>query len=52
MKAVDENGFITYFDIPISSEGVYEYAGFQISDDLPPKQIYNVYRPASEVCKK
>ena len=52
MKVVDENGFITYFDIPISSEGVYDYAGFQIADELPPKQIYGVYRPKSEVCKK
>lgn len=52
MKVVDENGFITYFDIPISSEGVYDYAGFQIADELPPEQTYGVYRPKSEVCKK
>ena len=52
MKVVDENGFITYFDIPISSEGVYDYAGFQIDDNLPPKEVFKVYRPASEVCKK
>lgn len=52
MKVVDENGFITYFDIPISSEGVYDYAGFQIDDSLPPKEVFKVYRPASEVCKK
>ena len=52
MKVVDENGFITYFDIPISSEGVYDYAGFQIADNLPPKEVFKVYRPASEVCKK
>lgn len=52
MKVVDENGFITYFDIPISSEGVYDYAGFQIDDKLPPKEVFKVYRPASEVCKK
>ena len=52
MKVVDENGFITYFDIPISSEGVYDYAGFQIADNLPPEEVFKVYRPASEVCKK
>lgn len=52
MKVVDENGFITYFDIPISSEGVYDYAGFQIDDSLPPNEVFKVYRPASEVCKK
>ena len=52
MRVVDENGFITYFDIPISSEGVYDYAGFQIDDNLPPKEVFKVYRPASEVCKK
>lgn len=52
MKVVDENGFITYFDIPISSEGVYEYAGSQISDELPAKEVFKVYRPKSEVCKK
>ena len=52
MRVVDENGFITYFDIPISSEGVYDYAGFQIADNLPPKEGFKVYRPASEVCKK
>lgn len=52
MKVVDENGFITYFDIPISSEGVYDYAGFQIADNLPPKEVFKVYRPASEICKK
>ena len=52
MRVVDENGFITYFDIPISSEGVYDYAGFQIADNLPPKEVFKVYRPASEVCKK
>ena len=52
MRVVDENGFITYFDIPISSEGVYDYAGFQIADNLPPKEVFKFYRPASEVCKK
>lgn len=52
-KIVDENGFRTYFDIPITTEGVYDYAGFQIDQTgklrLDKKKIYKVFRPKEEL---
>lgn len=52
-RAIDENGYRTYFDIPITTEGVYDYAGFQIDQSgkfgLDSKTVYKVYRPRSEV---
>lgn len=54
-KKVDDNGYLTYEDVLISREGVFDYAGFQIDPEgksLEPKKIYKVYRPKSEVCKK
>jgi hypothetical protein len=44
---VDENGYITIPDNPISKSGVFQYLGKSISPDLEPNQIYNVYRPES-----
>lgn len=52
-KVVDENGFRTYIDIPITTEGVFDYAGFQIDQTgkigLDKDNVYKVYRPAEEL---
>lgn len=56
-KDIDDNGFVTYYDVPISTEGVYDYAGFQIDPDgtqfgltaKQMKQVFKVYRPCGEV---
>lgn len=52
-KVVDENGFRTYLDIPITTEGVFDYAGFQIDQTgkigLDKNKVYKVYRPAEEL---
>ena len=52
-KVIDENGFRTYLDIPITTEGVFDYAGFQIDQTgkmgLDKNKVYKVYRPAEEL---
>lgn len=47
---VDDNGFVTFKNVPISRSGVFQYTGAQLQADLPdaiPDKIYNVYRPSS-----
>lgn len=45
----DINGYIEVKENPISKVGVFEYSGKQISDELEPDKIYNVYRPQEEL---
>lgn len=55
-KKVDDNGFWEYKDTLLTREGVFQYSGRQIDPTgrfgLKPNQLYNVYRPAAEVCAK
>lgn len=46
---VDENGFIHIKNNPISKTGVFQYLGKNISPDLEPDKIYNVWRPEEEL---
>ena len=45
-RRVDQNGYLTVKDNPISKSGVFPYLGRSIGAPEPDK-IYNVYRPAS-----
>jgi hypothetical protein len=48
-RVSDINGFIEIKGNPISKVGVFPYSGSQISKDLDPGKIYNVYRPEEEL---
>lgn len=54
-KSVDDNGYITWVDVPLTREGIFDYLGREIDPNgkmgLEPEKIYKVYRPKSEVCK-
>lgn len=52
MKEVDHNGYWYISDNPISKVGVFPYLGSQISPELEPDKIYNVLRPAQELCSQ
>jgi len=43
-REYDINDFMEIKGNPISRTGVFEYSGAQISSDLPPDQIFGVYR--------
>jgi hypothetical protein len=45
----DFNGWIEIKGNPISKVGVFPYSGAQISPDLEPDRIYQVYRPEEEL---
>ena len=45
----DINGFTEIQGNPISKVGVFPYLGAQISPDLEPDKIYQVYRPEEEL---
>ncbi len=45
----DGNGWAEIKGNPISKVGVFEYSGQQISPELEPDRIYNVYRPEEEL---
>jgi len=47
----DENGYVKFENIPISKSGVFPYLGSQLPEslNLVPNQIYQVYRPESEL---
>lgn len=45
----DENGFIHIKDNPISKSGVFQYLGKNISPDLEPDKVYDVWRPEKEL---
>jgi len=46
---VDENGYIHIKDNPISKSGVFQYLGKNISPDLEPDKVYDVWRPEEEL---
>lgn len=49
----DTNGFMSVSDNPISKIGVYPYLGSEIAGhDLPPEQVFQVYRPAEELARQ
>lgn len=48
-KHVDHNGYWYIENNPISRTGVFPYLGKQISDELEPDRVYQVYRPADEL---
>lgn len=50
-QIIDQNGFVTIQDNPITKEGVYQYLGSEIGADEPDR-VYNVYRPAEELAKE
>src|SRR5579872_3852645 len=45
----DINGWLEIKNNPISKVGVFAYSGAQISEELEPDKIYNVYRPEEEL---
>lgn len=54
-RKIDENGYMTFENVLISREGVFDYSGEQIAGpdgDLDPNAVYKVYRPKSAVCSK
>ena len=48
-KEIDVNGYITYFDVPMTEIGVFPYLGRTISPELEPDRVYNVLRPKEEL---
>jgi len=48
-REYDINGWAEIKGNNISKVGVFPYSGAQISDDLEPDRIYNVYRPEEEL---
>ena len=47
-RVIDDNGFVTIDNNPISRSGVFQYLGSSIGAPEPDR-IYNVYRPAEEL---
>lgn len=50
-KDIDTNGYITYYDVPMTRAGVFPYLGRTISPELEPDRVYNVLRPIEELSK-
>lgn len=48
-REIDESGFITIEENPISRVGVFPYLGKNISSECEPDKIYNVLRPPEEL---
>lgn len=48
-REYDINGWAEIKENPISKIGVFPYSGAQISPDLEPDKIYQVYRPEEEL---
>jgi len=48
-REYDMNGWAEIRDNPITKVGVFPYLGVQISPELDPDKIYNVYRPEEEL---
>jgi len=48
-RVKDNNGWIEIKDNPITKVGVFPYLGSQISPELEPNEIYQVYRPEDEL---
>lgn len=51
-KEIDTNGYVTYYDVPMTKIGVFPYLGRQISPDLIPDKIYQVLRPEEELTRE
>ncbi len=51
-KQIDTNGWTEIKGNPISKVGVFEYLGSQISSELIPDKVYNVYRPEEELANQ
>jgi len=51
MKIIDNNGYWTFTDTPISKTGIFPYLGMEISSKLEPNKIYYVLRPEEELQK-
>ena len=50
-KDVDVNGYVTYYDVPMTKAGVFPYLGRTISPELEPNRVYKVLRPIEELTK-
>lgn len=50
-KDIDINGYVTYYDVPMTRAGVFPYLGRTISPELEPDKVYNVLRPIEELSK-
>lgn len=48
-RSFDVNGWVEIKGNPLSKVGVFPYSGAQISPELDPDKIYNVYRPEEEL---
>lgn len=49
-REIDEKtGYVIIRNNPVIRAGVYQYKGSMISKDLPPNEIFNVYRPLEEL---
>lgn len=48
-RKFDENGWYEVKDNPISKSGVFQYLGKNISPELEPDRVYNVWRPEEEL---
>ncbi len=48
-RTIDQDGFMTVNDNPLSKIGVFEYLGKSIPGAPDPDKIYKVYRPADEL---
>lgn len=51
-RTIDLNGWAEIRDNPLSKVGVFPYLGSQISPELDPNAIYNVYRPEEELANE
>ncbi len=48
-KEIDVNGYVTYYDVPMTKVGVFPYLGRTISPELEPDKVYMVLRPEDEL---
>lgn len=48
-RTIDTNGWFEVKNNPLSRVGVFPYSGAQISKDLPPGEIFSVFRPPEEL---
>ena len=48
-KDVDINGYVTYYNVPMTKVGVFPYLGRTISPELEPERVYMVLRPEEEL---
>lgn len=51
-RVIDDNGYMTIKNNPVSRAGVFQYLAKSVDPDHPsPNQLVNVYRPAEELQK-